>query len=60
LIRQTTSDAPFDLGVVPVDVMRDATARAKFATGPTTVISRVGYNVGFESGAPKPDVGPTR
>src|SRR5450432_1927929 len=57
LIRQATSGAPFDLGVVPVDVMRDATARAKFAAGPTTDISRVGYGVAFKSGAPKPDVG---
>jgi molybdate transport system substrate-binding protein len=57
LIRQATSGAPFDLGVVPVDVMRDADARARFAAGPTTDISRVGYGVAFKSGAPKPDVG---
>jgi molybdate transport system substrate-binding protein len=55
LIRQATSGAPFDLGVVPIDVMKDAAARAKF--GPTTDISRVGYGVAFKSGAPKPDVG---
>jgi molybdate transport system substrate-binding protein len=57
LIRQATSGAPFDLGVVPVDVMRDATARARFAAEATTDISRVGYGVAFKSGAPKPDVG---
>jgi molybdate transport system substrate-binding protein len=56
LIRQATSGAPFDLGVVPVDVMKDAAARAKFAAGPTTDVSRVGYGVAFKSGAPKPDV----
>jgi molybdate transport system substrate-binding protein len=57
LIRQAASGAPFDLAVVPIDVMRDATARARFAAGPRTDISRVGYGVAFKSGAPKPDVG---
>ena len=57
LIRQATSGAPFDLGVVPVDVMKDAAARARFAAGPTIDISRVGYGVAFKSGVPKPDVG---
>jgi molybdate transport system substrate-binding protein len=57
LIRQATSGAPFDLGVVPIDVMSDAAARARFAAGPTTDISRVGYGIAFKSGAPKPDVG---
>ena len=57
LIRQATSGAPFDLGVVPVDVMKDAAARATFAAGPMTDVSRVGYGVAFKSGAAKPDVG---
>ncbi len=57
LIRLATSGASFDLCVVPVDVMKDAAARAKFADGPTTAISRVGYGVAFRSGALKPDVG---
>ena len=54
LIKQATSGAPFDLGVVPVDVMKDSGARAKFAE--TTNISHVGYGVAYRTGAPKPDV----
>ena len=56
LIKQATS-TPFDLGVVPVDVFRNAEAKARFATGPTIDIARVGYGVIVRAGAPRPDIG---
>ena len=55
LIKLATSGAPFDAGVVPVDVMKDAGARARFAA-PMNDIARVGFGVAFRAGQPKPDV----
>jgi molybdate transport system substrate-binding protein len=56
LIKQITSGAPFDLAVVPVDVFKDAAAKARFVAGPTIDIARVGYGVIARSGPSRPDV----
>jgi molybdate transport system substrate-binding protein len=57
LIKEATSGRPFDVGVVPVDVMQDAAARAKFDAGPTTDIARVGLGVAVRAGGSKPEIG---
>ena len=56
LIKQAVPGAPFDAAVVPVDVFKDAAAKARFVSGPTIDIARAGYGVIVRSGTPKPDV----
>ena len=56
IIARVTSGTPFDVVVVPVDVFKDAAAKARFAPGPTTDIARVGYGVIVRAGAARPDI----
>src|SRR5882757_11538960 len=56
IIARVTSGTPFDAVVVPVDVFKDAAAKARFAPEPPIDIARVGYGVIVRSGAPKPDI----
>src|SRR6476620_6649089 len=56
LVRLATTGGPFDLGIIPREVLKDAAAQAQFASGPTTDIARVGLGVAVRSGAPKPDI----
>ena len=56
IIARVNSGTPFDVVVVPVDVFKDAAAKARFAPGPTIDVARVGYGVIVRAGAPKPDI----
>jgi molybdate transport system substrate-binding protein len=53
LIKMTAE--PFDLGIIPADVMKNDAVRTKFVGTPAPV-TRVGFGVAVKAGAPKPDV----
>jgi len=56
IIARVNSGTPFDVVVVPVDVFKDAAAKAHLAPEPAVDIARVGYGVIVRAGAPKPDI----
>ena len=56
IIARINSGTPFDVVVVPVDVFKDAAAKARFASAPPVDIARVGYGIIVRAGAPKPDI----
>jgi molybdate transport system substrate-binding protein len=56
IISRVNSGTPFDVVVVPIDVFKDAAAKARFAPGPTIDIARVGYGVAVRAGTAKPDI----
>lgn len=56
IITRVTSGTPFDAVVAPIDVFRDAAAKARFVPGPTVDVARVGYGVIVRAGTPKPEI----
>jgi molybdate transport system substrate-binding protein len=56
IVARVNAGTPFDVVVAPVDVFKDAAAKARFAPGPTIDIARVGYGVAIRTGMPKPDI----
>lgn len=53
---ELNSGRPFDLGIVPTEILRDAGLRARFAPGVPTDIVRAGYGVAVRAGTPRPDI----
>jgi molybdate transport system substrate-binding protein len=56
IIARVASGTALDAVVVPIDVFKDAGAKARFAPASIVDIARVGYGVIVRAGAPKPDI----
>ncbi|MCX7362303.1 MAG: molybdate ABC transporter substrate-binding protein [Alphaproteobacteria bacterium] len=56
LIKLATTGGPFDMAVVPREVLKDEAAQARVVPGPTIDVARVGLGVAVRAGAAKPDV----
>jgi molybdate transport system substrate-binding protein len=56
LVKQLASGEAFDLVVVPMQVLADASAKARLVAAPTKDIARVGVGLGVPEAAPKPDI----
>lgn len=56
IIARVASGTPFDAVVVPIDVFKDAGAKARMAPATIVDIARAGYGVIVRAGAPKPDI----
>jgi molybdate transport system substrate-binding protein len=56
IVARVASGSPFDAAVVPIDVFKDAGAKARMAPATIVDIARVGYGVIVRAGAPKPDI----
>jgi molybdate transport system substrate-binding protein len=56
IVARINSETPFDAVVVPIDVFRDAAAKAHFVSDSIVDIARAGYGVIVRAGAPKPDI----